>query len=129
MYSDDRLSGVELLALYGNDERIGAFLPGLKKVGKVTSGITGGIAKTFLPASMVDSLSKLDPTKKGTITQKVADAKKTANAPSTQRKGNDKFFEDIGKKMMEPNAKNIMIIAGSGIGALILLKILLSSHK
>jgi hypothetical protein len=171
MYSDDRLSGIELLALYGDDDRIGfdlkkgfgkafavtpagaaynygmrktkrtrkrmygdddrlgAFLPGLKKVGKLTSGITGGIAKTFLPAATVDALSKLDPTKKGTVTQKITAAKKAASAPPPNKKGNDKIFEAIGKKMMEPNAKNIMIIAGSGIGALILLKILLSSHK
>lgn len=157
MYSDDRLSGVELLALYGDDDRIGfdfghsfkkavqmtpqaqlykyarkkihgdddrlgAFLPGLKKVGKVTGGITGGIAKSFLPASMVDSLSKLDPTKKGTITQKVTEAKKASNVPA-------KKVEVVPKKALKIDTKKVLIIGGSGLGAIILLKILLSSHK
>jgi hypothetical protein len=167
MYSDDRLSGIELLALYGDDDRIGfdlkkgfgkafavtpagavynygmrktkrtrkrmygdddrlgAFLPGLKKVGKLTSGITGGIAKTFLPAATVDALSKLDPTKKGTVTQKITAAKKAGSVP----KPVEKKVEIVPKKALKIDTKKVLIIGGSGLGAIILLKILLSSHK
>ncbi len=47
-------------------ETYGAFLPGfmkvVKKVGKFTSPITSAIAKAVIPSSIVDALSKADPT-------------------------------------------------------------------
>jgi hypothetical protein len=160
-YGDDRLSGVELLALYGDDdrlgfnwkrglgkafavtpqgalynygmkktksqrkkmfgddERIGAFLPGLKKVGKVTSGFTGGIAKAFLPPQLVNAAAKLDPTRKG-ASAKAAVA--VVNAPP-------KTPVPVKKNALNIDVKKVAIIGGAGVGALVLLKILLGSHK
>lgn len=48
----------------------GGFLKVLKKIGKFTAPITTGIAKTFLPAAVVNAAAKLDPTRKGKITPK-----------------------------------------------------------
>lgn len=42
----------------------GKFLPGLKKVGKFTRGVTTTVAKAFLPPSLVDAAASFDPTKK-----------------------------------------------------------------
>lgn len=117
--NDDRLSGVELLALYGDDERIGAFLPGLRKIGKVTSKFTGGIAKTFLPPSLVNAAANLDPTKKNPSAKAAVAA---VNAPP-------KTSVPVKKNALNIDVKKVAIIGGAGVGALILLKILLGSHK
>jgi len=53
----------------------GKFLPGLKKIGKYTSKVTGGIAKAFIPASIVNAAAMFDPTRK----KGLANAKKSAS--------------------------------------------------
>jgi hypothetical protein len=118
---DERMSGVELLALYGDgDDRMGAFLPGLtkaiKKVGKVTSGITTGLARTVgVPQSALNALAHVDPTKgKPSATAAVAALKKV---------------EPVKKEAVKIDAKKIAIIAGGGVGALILLKLLLGAPR
>lgn len=58
-----------------NGNEMGAFLPGLKKVGKFTRKITGGIAKAFIPASIVNAAAAFDPTRK----KGLANAKKSAS--------------------------------------------------
>lgn len=158
---DDRIAGMELLALYGDDdrigslksfpkkafakipsgmaynyamkktkktrkrisgddERIGAFLPGLKKIGKATSKVTGGIAKAFLPSSLVDAAAKLDPTKKGgsSVQQAVA----TVTTPQKQ------VFQ-VSSSSMKIDGKKIAIIGGAGLATLIGLKILFGSSR
>lgn len=56
-----------------NGYEMGAFLPGLKKIGRYTSKVTGTIAKAFIPASLVDAAAKLDPSRRG-----LAQSKKSA---------------------------------------------------
>lgn len=58
-----------------NGVEMGAFLPGLKKIGKFTSKVTGGIAKAFIPASIVNAAAAFDPTRK----KGLANAKKSAS--------------------------------------------------
>jgi hypothetical protein len=53
-------------------ELLGAFLPGLKKIGKYTRKITGGIAKVAagmvgIPPSAIDALAKADPSAKKSL--------------------------------------------------------------
>jgi hypothetical protein len=168
MAQNERFSGVELLALYGEDDnsrmgaflpglkkaggkvfaatpggavfnygmkkskhfrkrhgmgdddsRMGAFLPGLKKVGKVTSGFTGGIAKAFLPPSLVNAASFLDPTKKG------ASAKKAVVAVNASQKA----IVPVPKTALKIDTKKALIIGGGAVGALILLKLLLGAPR
>ena len=162
---DSRLSGVQLLALYGEeeeigafmpglkraakkagkftphyllyrggraavkgvrrrlhgdfDDRLGAFLPGLRKVGKVTSGFTSGVAQAIgVPKSTLAVLSKFDPTKKK------ASLKRAVKAITPQ-----KAIVPVKKEMLDVNTKKVLIVAGSGIGALVLLKLLMGMGR
>ena len=65
-------------------ELLGAFLPGLmkplKKIGRVTSKITGGLAKIAagafgIPPSAINALAHIDPTTHAALMNKIADAK------------------------------------------------------
>jgi hypothetical protein len=158
MVIDERISGVELLALYGDrggysvpvpnvpaakymrkvhaakymrkvhvagDERIGAFLPGLtkaiKKVGKFTSPITTGIAKTFIPAGIVDAAAHLDPTRKSSSVAKAFQS--VALVPA------NKTAVTVPASVLGIDTKKLAIIGGAGIGSLILLKVLLGNRR
>jgi hypothetical protein len=123
LYGDDSRVGFEDGIIAGEDSRLGAFLPGLgkfvKKVGKVTSPYTTAIAKSLLtaanlPPSLVDAAAGFDPTKKGTH----PDVGAILSALNPQ-------------PIVAPfpahrpiNVKKIAIIAGAGIGAIVLLKVL-----
>lgn len=68
---------------------MGAFLPGLRKIGRFTSKATGTIAKAFIPAGVIDAAAKFDPTrKKGLANAKksAADLLKPAAAPEPVEK-------------------------------------------
>ena len=99
----------------GDGEELGAFLPGLKKIGKFTHKITGGIAKAIIPASLVDAAAALDPTKKGK-------SKAVVPVPAKQ-------VITVPKTIAGIDTKKVLIIGGAGIGSLILLKVLLSSSR
>lgn len=113
------------MILLGDAEELGAFLPGLKKglrkVGRVTSGLTTGIARTIgIPQSVIDAASKLDPTRKGTTARGAV----AAITPQPQ-----KPVQRTSKAAFKLDAKNIAIVAGAGAAGLIVLKVLLSSKK
>lgn len=103
----------------GEDSRLGAFLPGLtkfaKSVGKVTSPFTTAIAKSFLPSSLVDAAAGFDPTKKG---------KPSATAILNALNPPPVVIPVPVKKPVD--IKKIAIIAGAGVGALLLVKVLTS---
>lgn len=102
----------------------GKFLPGFKKavrkIGKVTSPVTGAIAKSFLPAGVVNTLAKFDPSRKSgsagatkalaTIIKPVAEVK-AANMTSPE-------LDALKKTALDPR---ILMIAGGGILALLFL--------
>lgn len=111
MHGDERV-GTEYV------ERLGAakkkkrkFLPGLAKVGKVTRGITTGVASAFVPKSTLDLLSKLDPTKKKSTGGSVM------NVPV------QKEIIPVEPSAMKLDTKKIAIIGGIGVGSLVLLSI------
>jgi len=115
---DDSRVGFEDDIIAGDEDRLGAFLPGLtkvaKKIGKVTSPYTTAIAKSFLPSALVDAAAGFDPTKKG--------GKKDFNAML-----NAVNPPVVPVRVHRPlNVKKIAIIAGAGVGALVLIKILTS---
>lgn len=87
------------------------FLPGLRKVGKVTKGFTTGVASAFVPKSTLDLLSKIDPTRKKTTVKGAV----TALTP--------KPIVPVEKSQFKIDTKKIAIIGGSALGALVLLKI------
>lgn len=102
-----------------NGSEMGAFLPGLKKVikkiGKVTSPITTGIAKTFLPSSFVDAAARLDPTK--------------ARAFDNAKKAASELLQPQVPSVQKENAKSklsfnpaVIGIGVAAIAALVLLK-------
>jgi hypothetical protein len=109
----------------------GAFLPGLtkvfKKIGKVTAPITTKLAKTFLPASVVDAAAKLDPTKKGAITPKAVAAVQTlvtakekgAAVPAVIPSPTQVKIEALTKTLLNPM---VLGIAGAGVLVIILLR-------
>jgi len=108
------------MASYYGDDSLGAFLPGLtkfvKKIGKITSPITTGIAKSFLPASLVNAAATIDPTRsqpKVSVT-----AAQTTAGPYTTT---DKAQADA-KKLPIP-----LIAAGAGV--IILAIVLMTSKK
>jgi hypothetical protein len=127
LYGDDnrmvrKIHGDHLPYIEGYDERIGAFLPGLmkvvKKVGKVTSGVTTGIARTVgVPQSALNALAHLDPTKKGGASAQQAITSLTT-APKT--------IEPVPFSVMGMDKKKLLIVGGSAVGALVLLKLLMS---
>lgn len=55
--------------------QLGAFLPGLRKIGKYTSKVTGTIAKAFIPSGIVNAAAAFDPSRK----KGLANAKKSAS--------------------------------------------------
>jgi len=120
LYGDDSRVGFEDGIIAGEDSRLGAFLPGLgkfaKKVGKVTSPFTTAIAKSFLPSSLVDAAAGFDPTKKGTHPDVGAIVSALNPQPVV-----------VPVPVNQPiGVKKIAIIAGAGIGAIVLLKVLTS---
>jgi len=126
------VEGEDVVYVYGEDaedvEVLGKFLPGLmkavKKVGKVTSKITTGAARAVgVPQSVINALAKVDPSKKGgvkpgqvvaTIIPSVGPSKEVVAVPSSTSK---------------MNIKNIAIIAGAGVGGVVLLSLLLSRRR
>jgi len=112
----------------GEAEVLGAFLPGLmkvvKKIGKFTSPITTKIAKTFLPASIVNAAAHLDPTKKGNITPAAIAAvkelvqSKAAEAPAVPT-ATQIQTQALTKTLTSPL---VLGIAGAGILVLILMR-------
>jgi hypothetical protein len=124
IHGDERFSGDDRFSGDVDFETLGAFLPGLKKVakkvGKVTSPITTGIAKTFIPAPIVSALAKVDPTKKGAST-KAAVAELQKPAP--------KAVVPVPKSSLKIDTKKVLIVGGAGVGALILLRLLLGGHR
>jgi hypothetical protein len=58
--------------ILGKAKKKGGFLNVIKSIGKFTRPITTAVAKTFLPASVVNAAAKLDPTakKSGKVTPK-----------------------------------------------------------
>jgi hypothetical protein len=110
-------------------EVLGAFLPGLtkvlKKAGKFTSGITTAAARFVgVPQSALNALAHIDPTKKGSVTQKAMSAVSAVVAPQPQTK----VVIAVPKSAMQMDVKKVAIIAGAGIGSLIVLKILFGSR-
>jgi hypothetical protein len=130
------LSNQSIYYYRGEDGQVylgkGKFLPSLskafKKIGKFTSPITGALAKSFLPAGVVNALAKFDPTKKGgvnsqaastalaTIIKPVAEVK-VENMPSSQ-------LEALKKTALDPK---MLMIAGSG--ALLLIVLMMSKKR
>lgn len=118
--------------LLGADKKKKKFLPGagkaFKSVGKYTSGFTTAAAQAVgVPKPLLTALAKFDPTKKGggSSTQAIqAFTAETAKQQMEQQqsKPQSEMFKNI-------DFKKIAIIGGSGIAALILLKILLGSGK
>jgi hypothetical protein len=131
MHGDERTSGDD--ALY--EELLGAakkktakkkFLPGLtkavKKVGKVTSGVTTAVARGVgVPPSLLTALSKIDPTK-----GKKASATKAITALIVPPEKDVVKVEEGATKV---DFKKIAIIGGVGVGSLIVLKIILSPRR
>ena len=109
------------MATYYGDDSLGAFLPGLgkfiKKVGKVTSPITTGIAKAFLPASLVNAAATLDPTARKNIAPPVSVPQAAAKPYVTTDTVKD-----------EAKKPPIALIA-AGAGVLVLVAVLMSSRK
>jgi hypothetical protein len=111
--------------LYGDDETLGAFLPGLKKIGKFTSGITTGLVRTIgIPQSALDLFSKLDPTAK-----KKASGSDIANAAlvAVQKPVPQKVAVVVPKKAMGMSMKKVAIIGGASVGGVVVLSLLLRS--
>jgi hypothetical protein len=125
MVIDERISGVELLALYGeDDERMGAFLPGLRKIGKVTKGFTSGVAQAIgVPKVVLNVAAKLDPTAKKKPSIKAAVSTAKAAIPPK------KTIVPVKKEALKIDTKKALIIGGSAVGALIVLKLLLSAPR
>lgn len=104
--------------IYGDEETLGAFLPGLKKfvkkVGKVTSGITTGVAKAVgVPQSAIDALAKIDPTKS-----------KPSVVSAVQSLTPTKAVVAVPPESMKMDTTKILIIGGTTLGALVAIKIL-----
>lgn len=108
--------------IFGDDSRIGAFLPGLKKVGKTTGKFTGAIAKAFIPASIVDAAAKLDPTKKNASAKQAVAAIAPAPVPA-------KKAIVVPKTILGIDTKKVVFIGGGAVAALVVLKILLGSSR
>lgn len=96
-----------------NGYEMGAFLPGLKKIGKYTSKVTGGIAKQFLPSALVDVAARLDPTKRGFAQSKKSAAELLAPTPAPVPKVRPKA-----KLALSPAVIGVGVAA---LGALVLL--------
>lgn len=108
--------------MHGDDSRIGAFLPGLKKVGKVTGKFTGAVAKAFIPASIVDAAAKMDPTKKNASAKQAVTAIAPAPAPA-------KKAIVVPKTILGIDTKKVVFIGGGAVAALVVLKVLLGSSR
>lgn len=130
---DDRLGfchgdGEEVFYITGEDDRLGAFLPGLKKVvkkvGKVTSGFTTGIAKTFLPSGVVNAVAKLDPTTKGGSVKGAVSTLIQTTKPATV-----KAVIPVSKDSAGFDFKKIAIIGGSAAAALLLIGIVMRPRR
>lgn len=106
--------------LMGDDEMMGKFLPGLmnalRSVGKVTSKITGAIAKAVLPDSLVDALAKIDPTTHTALLDKMADASSKAQAAVAAALPSDTTAKPVQTAgMFSGNNMMILYLAGGAI--------------
>ena len=117
--------------LYGENERMGAFLPGLKKIGKFTSGITTGLARAVgIPQSALNALSRVDPTKKGSKGSNILNtAQDVANVAKSFLPGQNKAGVPVPAEAMKANTKNIVMVAGAGVGVLALVAIIAATRK
>jgi hypothetical protein len=113
---NDVLMGTEIL---GKAKKGKGFITALKNIGKFTSPITTGLAKTFLPASIVNAAAKLDPTKKGVVTPKavqqavaIVQNDPLVNVPSTDT--------GIKANALLDTLKNPKVLAIIGGGAVLL---------
>jgi len=97
------------------------FMTAVRKVGKVTSGITTGVASAIgVPKPMLNALSKIDPTKKGQSVKKVAQIM----VPKSTAVQSGFIPFDL-KKI---DVKKAAIIGGSALVGVIILKSLLSGR-
>jgi hypothetical protein len=118
--------------LYGENERMGAFLPGLKKaikkVGKFTSGITTGLARAVgVPQSALNALAHIDPTKKGSAGSQILT---TAQQVATSfLPGQNKAVVPVQSSALKANPKNMLIIAGAGVGVLALIGVVVATRR
>lgn len=126
IHGDDFLyvQGDEAVYVYGeDDERIGAFLPGLKKIGRFTSRFTTGLARAIgVPQSVLNALSHVDPTSKGSAGSVIASLIPSGGGPS-------KDIIAVPASAHKMDWKKIAIIGGAGVGAVIVLKILIGSPR
>jgi hypothetical protein len=128
---DDRFIGEDLLFedIAGSKKKKPAkkkkkFLPGLtkgiRKVGKVTSGFTTGIAKTVgIPAPLLKAFSKLDPTKK----------KQSGTEAVQALIPVEKEVVPVAPGATGIDVKKIAIVGGGAVAALVVLKFALSSPR
>jgi len=123
--------------LHGEDEELGSFLPGLmkplKKVGKFTSKVTGGIARAVgIPKGALDFMAKFDPTRKGGGGVRAAVASIVPSDVSsfiTSVLPGGKAVVPVTKEAAGIDTKKILIIGGSAAGALVLLTVSLRSGR
>jgi hypothetical protein len=112
-YEDGRLSGDDM-------EVLGAFLPGLKKIGKFTSKITTGLARAVgIPQSALDALSHIDPTKRGSVVNTAID--------TLQKQG--KIGVNVPSSTLKFSWKKAAIVGGATAGGLILITILVRAMR
>jgi hypothetical protein len=106
-----------------NPQLLGKFLPGLKKIGKATSKVTGAIAKVAagmvgIPPSAINALAKIDPVAKKKLDTALAqtNAGKTAAAIVDAAKNGPGQKENVFS-----NIKPVYIVAGAaGLAAVII---------
>ena len=112
-YEDGRLSGEDM-------EALGAFLPGLRKIGKWTSKITTGLARAVgIPQSALNALAHIDPTKRGSVVN---------NAIETlQQQG--KIPVNVTPGALKFSWKKVAIVGGATAGSLVLLTILVRAMR
>lgn len=125
VHGDDAMyfEGDETVYVYGEEQDLGAFLPGLKKIGKFTHGITTGLARAVgVPQSVLNALAKADITKKGSKAGKAI----AAFIPSA---GPMKEVVAVPASASKMDMKKILIIGGAGVGTLVVLKLLLTPRR
>jgi len=114
-----------VLKIHGDAERIGAFLPGLRKVGKFTSKFTSGIAQAVgVPKVLLDVGAKFDPTRK-----KKTSIQSNIKSGLAVVQEAQKTVVPVQKEALKIDTKKVLIIGGSAVGALVLLKLFLGSPK
>jgi hypothetical protein len=113
------------LELLGDADSLGGFFAkikgGLRKIGRVTSGITTGIARRIgIPESVLSAASRLDPTRRGGPSAQAA-AKELTKPP--------KRAILVKPSAFKLDAKNIAIIGGAGVAGIVLIKVLSSPRR